>query len=344
MGYTHYWYKEPEIDTATFHAIAEDFNKLILPLHDNRVPLAGSDGEGTPEISGDVVAFNGMKHCGHPQNSAITIPWPTPDAGSIDRSAKAEAGSWFAGTLVEARCCNGECDYESFVFERQRETPEWQTKDKDFDGRAFDCCKTAFRPYDIAVTAFLLIAKRHIENRISVKTDGEDGHWWDAKMLCQSVLGYGADYQIQGDELKPIAGEEPYKPVRKQAAPEPEKPRRTVKAGTVRRDWLRKQVEAEKMECRCDGHYTDDYLLDAAGNFGKTEWKPARIRHPRFEPREMPGGFTRDVCVDPDTRDGFMNMMECDFTGNCGRAYAAADGKTISLHVHSNLSYTLRFK
>jgi len=60
----------------------------------------------------------------------------------------------------------------------------------------FECCKTAFRPYDLAVISFLIIAKHYLKNNIIVSSDGEDCHWFDGKMLCQMILGYGLEYTI----------------------------------------------------------------------------------------------------------------------------------------------------
>lgn len=47
--------------------------------------------------------------------------------------------------------------------------------------------------------SFLIIAKRHLKENIRVSSDGEDQHWFDGKMLCQIILGYGLEYQI-GEE------------------------------------------------------------------------------------------------------------------------------------------------
>ena len=59
MGYTHYWYREPEISVETMHIIVEDVSRLILVLDDNGVPLAGPIGDGMPEITAEWSAFNG---------------------------------------------------------------------------------------------------------------------------------------------------------------------------------------------------------------------------------------------------------------------------------------------
>lgn len=110
---------------------------------------------------------------------------------------------------------------------------------------------------------------------------------------------------------------------------------------TVRRDWLKRQVEAGRMEARCD--FSIEHDGDGRYDTFSGPWKPARVRHPKFEPRMMQGGFEREVCVDDDCKEGFMNLHSCDFEGNCGRAYESGDN-LVCLHVHSNLCFTLRPK
>lgn len=109
------------------------------------------------------------------------IPWPAPDAGGVFAGG-AVAGTWFAGHLVATRMCPGDCSYETFRFPRVYQPREWEHPDE--RGLYFGFCKTAFRPYDLAVTAFLVIAKRRLGERLVVITDGEDAHWFDAKLLC----------------------------------------------------------------------------------------------------------------------------------------------------------------
>ena len=109
---------------------------------------------------------------------------------------------------------------------------------------------------------------------------------------------------------------------------------------TIRRDVLKRKVEAGKMEVKCNISLTDDYQFDNSINFGKTDWAPARIMHPKFEERTLYNGNKTMVCVDVDRKPGFYNLMECDFSGH-GHACLEADG-SICLYVHSNLSYQLR--
>jgi hypothetical protein len=74
------------------------------------------------------------------------------------------------------------------------------------------------------------------------------------------------------------------------------------------------------------------------------QWKPARIMHPKFEPREPypNAGFTHSVCVDPDFIEGVYNMHASDFESH-GRAYKNENG-TFHVYVHSNYNFDLRFK
>lgn len=196
MGYTHYWRKPLEIEFHTFKRIVDDFVKVLPALEEVGVVLAGPLGIDEPEVTYDVVAFNGAANCGHPADYELVIPWPAPGAGGVF-AGEPVAGTWYAGHLLTTRACPGDCSYESFTFERVYIPYEGMRLDK--KGRHFDFCKTAFRPYDLAVTAFLIIAKHHLGDAIEVSTDGQDEHWFDAKLLCQMELGYGLGYIINGE-------------------------------------------------------------------------------------------------------------------------------------------------
>ena len=199
MGYTHYWYRPREIQEQTFLKIKHDFLKLVLPLQKAGVTLAGPWGVAAPVIRNDVIAFNGPIDCGHSPGYELSIPWPAPEAGGVFAQDDPVVGTWPAGNLVITRTCDGDCSYESFVFERSYTPHHWEEPDE--EGRFFSSCKTAFRPYDLAVTAFLLIAKRHLKDSIQVATDGEDAHWFDARLLCHMELGYGLSFAVKNGYL-----------------------------------------------------------------------------------------------------------------------------------------------
>jgi hypothetical protein len=196
MGYTHYTYrKEREIEKERFAAIVADFKKFLPLFRVLDVQLAGGTGTGMPVLDSEEVIFNGSSHCGHPPNKNIVIPWPSevPKFGVAKSADKALCGSWFAGVVLNQRACDGDCSYETFCFPRRiAGSPNER-------GLFFDCCKTAFRPYDLAVQVFLVVAKHHMGNELIVKSDGDVPQWLDAVKLCENVLGYGSDF-VLGDQ------------------------------------------------------------------------------------------------------------------------------------------------
>lgn len=190
MGYTHYWYRPRNI---TLGAVAADLGKLVPGLAEAGVLLAGPHGVGAAVIAPDLIAFNGRESCGHVQRN-LGVAWPARDASGV-RSGGAVAGTWFAGASLMARTCDGDCSHESFVLE-----PTFQGYEQtDKLGRFFAFCKTAYKPYDLAVTAALIVARHHLGDALGVASDGESRDWQDARRLCQHVLGYGKDFELRDD-------------------------------------------------------------------------------------------------------------------------------------------------
>ena len=189
MGYTHYWHRPEPIPDELFREIAADFGRMILPLSDFGVELAGGLGKGPPAIAEDMICFNGVQECGHPGFEDLVIPYPTDDAEGIGPAATAIASDYSFGVLVKHRSCNGQCSYETFTLERDMNLRPG--REPDDMGLYVGFTKTGFRPYDIAVTAALLIAKHHLGDRFIVHSNGLEPQWKDAKRMCQQVLGYG---------------------------------------------------------------------------------------------------------------------------------------------------------
>jgi hypothetical protein len=198
MGYTHYWYREKEIGTATFKKIVADFNKLVLELNAIGVKLAGPLGEGKPIINNKEVRFNGNAKCGHQHTGEIGIAWPA-DKTKFGNSSNGEAvivGSWFAGALLEQRACDGDCSHETFSFPIIFK-PNFEQTDSERKELLFDFTKTAFKPYDLAVTIFLVIAQHHLKDKIIISSDGGISQWLDAIIACESALGYGKGFKLR---------------------------------------------------------------------------------------------------------------------------------------------------
>lgn len=199
MGFTHFWKREIEISLSDMKNVVDDFRK-ILPEITKYVQLAGGNGKGEPIISYDKICFNGSHNCGHPKNNAIGIPWPADHAGGIaEPFENVETDTWAngIGTKIEKRVCNGDCAYDTFSFPRILILHDWQKPDT--NGLYLIFCKTAFRPYDYAVISFLTIIKHHLQNKIIVTSDSTDRQWFDGKLLCQAILGYGMQYEMVED-------------------------------------------------------------------------------------------------------------------------------------------------
>ena len=68
--------------------------------------------------------------------------------------------------------------------------------------------KTGFRPYDVAVTAILLVIKHYLKDRFVIHSNGADAQWADARRLCQQVLGYGDWFGIIEERVEEEDGRE----------------------------------------------------------------------------------------------------------------------------------------
>ena len=195
MGYTHYWYRDKQLNAEQFAAAAKDFQKVADALAEHGLVLAAGWGTDDAEITSSLICFNGQENCGHTERD-LGITWPSDDAGGVNVAAQPD-GEWFAGVTLPTRTCGGDCSHEGFLIEPQYELlGDYDKPHPEEGGKYFAFCKTAYKPYDLAVTACLIILKHHISNAIKVYSDGKVEHWFDAQMLCSSVLGYGIDFAL----------------------------------------------------------------------------------------------------------------------------------------------------
>ncbi|APO48551.1 hypothetical protein BS614_31025 (plasmid) [Paenibacillus xylanexedens] len=82
--------------------------------------------------------------------------------------------------------------YETFAFPQVLTLAAWEQPND--GGYYFQFCKTAERPYDLAVMAFLIVAKYHMQHAIRVKSDGNVDDWAAARELCRDHLNmYGVE-------------------------------------------------------------------------------------------------------------------------------------------------------
>ena len=196
MGYTHYWRREKAVDPETFSKIVSDFRKLLPLFKTLDIQLAGGMGDGEPAFTDEKIWFNGKTNCGHTQVD-LGIAWPADGPtkfGTAPNAEEAVDGTWFAGLKLNQRTCDGDCSHESFVFLGDMELQDWDKPDE--NGRYFGFCKTAFKPYDLAVNICLIIIKHYLGDKIKVSSDGEMKDWQDAIDICQNAFGYGKEFIV----------------------------------------------------------------------------------------------------------------------------------------------------
>lgn len=155
--------------------------------------LAGPMGTGLAIIGPDLVEFNGDAACGHARRD-FGIVWPATGAKGVDPKAQS-TGNWHGGALIPSRTCDGDCSNESFVFLRTEDPDDHLHR-----GLCSRFCKTAYKPYDLAVQVFLVIAKQHLGDSLLVLSDGELANWLEAQGICQQHLGYGDDFVLSNDD------------------------------------------------------------------------------------------------------------------------------------------------
>jgi hypothetical protein len=210
MGYTHYWERPKTIPKKAMEKIAADCKKVADYVQNELgIALASGTGEGEPKFNSESIYFNGsdLQPSGvWTTDEELCIPWPAPMASLsevvADPVAQKTDGVWFAGNLVTQRVAplgkngHGSGSYETFHIPETFDPGEWQeSRPEAKKGLFFECCKTAYRPYDLMVTAALLILKHHLP-KVELGTDGEEKDWLDARILCHNLLGYGFDIKV----------------------------------------------------------------------------------------------------------------------------------------------------
>lgn len=192
MGYTHYWQRSLLINPTTYFRIVEDFRTLLHTLRVTEVHLAGPSGSGSPVLRYNNVAFNGKSLCGHPART-LGVAWPAENASGVhvDPETDPVVGRWMGGAQLASRCCDGNCSHEAFEFPRG-EIPD----SRPTPGGCFRFCKTAYKPYDLAVCVFLVITKHHLRDSLRVYSDGTQHHFRDAMQLCDTHLRYGESFLL----------------------------------------------------------------------------------------------------------------------------------------------------
>jgi hypothetical protein len=147
MGFTHYWYrKELEFDNEKWKLLIADIKKVLadLPPH--------FEGDGNLTRDNMPISILGGGGTGEPIFDDNEI------------------------------CFNGKEDlsHETFRIERKWKFVEADDSDKNDwkrEGKLFDFCKTARKPYSFLAEIVLMLAKFHFQDKILISSDGDDTDW-----------------------------------------------------------------------------------------------------------------------------------------------------------------------
>ena len=209
MGYSHYWERPAVLGTEEeFEDFSKDCKKIFAYCENELgIKLANDDAAtgSAPNADKNEISFNGSDE--QPLGiwttyEEVVVPWPTPAASILD-AKEPVAGNWgLGGTLVTKRIAP--CDnlatvargsYEPVCIERCITGDALQLDGSVETGLFFRSCKTAYRPYDLTVTAVLIALKHHFPVS-EISSDGEEKDWLDGRILCNNVLGYGLNTEI----------------------------------------------------------------------------------------------------------------------------------------------------
>lgn len=96
---------------------------------------------------------------------------------------------------------NGLQDEGHETFMVTREMPKDPSYDPD-SKESFDFCKTARKPYDLAVCLVLLSMSRHAPKSFKVSSDGDwDGDWTEARKAYKSLFGVEVDCPFETETV-----------------------------------------------------------------------------------------------------------------------------------------------
>ncbi len=163
MGYAHSLSRPLRLDADLFSQWSADCRWIVAYARTLGVKLAGPDGSGRPVTSMTQVLFNGRERCRHQR------------AQRLDPAAN------------RPRWCGGRCAHDSFTVELEYDP--YSLWERSRDGSFLDRFTTAHKPYDVAVTACLLMLSHRFGPTISVTSDGGASQWHDGRHLALLACG-----------------------------------------------------------------------------------------------------------------------------------------------------------
>lgn len=170
MDYTHYFTRPVRIDKRTYEQIRTAVNRMV-----DLLPVKRREGtyRGTPLV---------LRH-GNGEDP-------------LDLSQE---------IIFNGDGRTEDLDHEDFYFPRVVPRELVYRGAKTPRGYTFMCCKTARKPYDLAVCAALIIIKHYLGDRFCYSSDGKptEESWPAARRLASMVLGQEVPVQFEHEITQP---------------------------------------------------------------------------------------------------------------------------------------------
>lgn len=188
MGYTHYYQRVigKDHDQETWNKFVADCKYLYkhMPEHsksagdyysDRPLMLNGCGGYEKPQFTKTRIYFNGTgttkritKSTTDTKTGKVTTYWEDDETGLPDELK--------------------DLGHETFVILRKvRKQDDWRSDKK----AIFNFCKTACKPYDLMVTACLILYKYYFRNDVQISSDGNEEDWSEACKFIGVALPHG---------------------------------------------------------------------------------------------------------------------------------------------------------
>lgn len=185
MGYEHYWKRPPALDPVTFEAWAHDVQRVVDALPEGTV--CGPDGREKPNITSTSVSFNGNERMSTHRDWYIARVRAT---GLAAQATSAEQSMPISDAGVPLVISQRRSDGSFLLWSRA-------------DGRGWlwEACKTRGKPYDVAVTASLILFAHHFPDSCRVSSDGNMHDWQPGLELAERATGLQLHVPIYSHKL-----------------------------------------------------------------------------------------------------------------------------------------------
>ena len=190
MGYTHYWFRPKELEADKFSLFSQRVLFILSHLPE------------TTATAGGYFKNHPLKVVGE----------------SEDESAKLTPEIVFFNGGGQTPDTREDLSHEGFEIERVFKPEDWQVPK--WAGRYCTFCKTARKPYDLAVGLALIAFREVFGEAVIVSSDGQESDWVEAFTLYNQLFGT----QLKFEDVvfpKPAPDEPPPPPdfVADQSAP-----------------------------------------------------------------------------------------------------------------------------